>query len=63
MNKLIDSIISFSLKRKYLILCLTMVVVALGVFSFRNTPVDAFPDVTNTKVTIITQWPAVRQKK
>lgn len=57
MNKLIDSIISFSLKRKYLILCLTMVVVALGVFSFRNTPVDAFPDVTNTKVTIITQWP------
>lgn len=30
MNKLIDSIISFSLKRKYLILCLTMVVVALG---------------------------------
>lgn len=25
--------------------------------SFKHTPIDAFPDVTNTKVTIITQWP------
>lgn len=27
-----------------------------GVVSFKHTPIDAFPDVTNTKVTIITQW-------
>ena len=56
MNKFIDFIISFSLKRKYLIICLTILTVVLGVMSFRETPVDAFPDVTNTKVTIITQW-------
>lgn len=56
MNKLIDSIISFSLRRKYLILVLTMVTVVIGVISFSNTPIDAFPDVTNTKVTIISQW-------
>nr|WP_308570107.1 CusA/CzcA family heavy metal efflux RND transporter [uncultured Prevotella sp.] len=57
MNKFIDFIISFSLKRKYLILCLTLVTIVIGVISFSKTPVDAFPDVTNTKVTIITQWP------
>lgn len=57
MNKLIDFIISFSLNRKYLILCLTLIIIIMGVFSFKNTPVDAFPDVTNTKVTVITQWP------
>ncbi len=57
MNKMIDFIISFSLSRKYLILCLTLFMVITGVFCFRNTPVDAFPDVTNTKVTVITQWP------
>lgn len=56
MNKFIDFIISFSLKRKYLIICLTILTVVLGVMSFKETPVDAFPDVTNTKVTIITQW-------
>lgn len=57
MNKFIDFIISFSLKRKALILCLTVVLIVVGVSCFRETPVDAFPDVTNTKVTIITQWP------
>ncbi|MDD6099432.1 MAG: CusA/CzcA family heavy metal efflux RND transporter [bacterium] len=57
MNKFIDFIITCSLKRNYLILCLTLVAVVVGVISFKDTPVDAFPDVTNTKVTIITQWP------
>lgn len=56
MNKFIDFIISFSLKRKYLIICLTLATVVMGVLCFMDTPVDAFPDVTNTKVTIITQW-------
>lgn len=56
MNKLIDFIIAFSLKRKYLIICLTLAAVVIGVLCFKDTPVDAFPDVTNTKVTIITQW-------
>lgn len=57
MNKLIDFIISSSLKRKYAVLCMTAVLAVVGVLCFKDTPVDAFPDVTNTKVTIITQWP------
>ena len=57
MNKFIDSIIAFSLKRRALIIVLTMATAVLGIFCFRETPVDAFPDVTNTNVTIITQWP------
>jgi cobalt-zinc-cadmium resistance protein CzcA len=57
MNKFIDFVIAFSLKRKYVVICLTIVIAIAGIFCFRDTPVDAFPDVTNTKVTIITQWP------
>lgn len=57
MNRFIDFMIAFSLKRKYLILCLTLLTIILGIYCFKETPVDAFPDVTNTKVTIITQWP------
>ena len=49
MNKIIDFIIAFSLKRKYLILVVTLAVVVMGVVSFRQTPIDAFHDVTNTK--------------
>lgn len=57
MNKLIDFIITFSLKRKYVIFCITVIAAIAGILSFSDTPVDAYPDVTNTKVTIITQWP------
>lgn len=57
MNQFIDFIIAFSLRRKYVILCLTAILTIVGILCFRETPVDAFPDVTNTKVTIITQWP------
>ena len=56
MKKLIRNIITYSVKNKYLIVILTVVVAIIGVWAFKTTSVDAFPDVTNTKVTIITQW-------
>ena len=48
---------AFSLKNKFFIFFCTTVVVIAGIVSFKHTPIDAFPDVTNTKVTVITQWP------
>lgn len=57
MHKFIDNIVAFSLKNKFFIFFCTIIAVIAGVVSFRHTPIDAFPDVTNTKVTIITQWP------
>lgn len=57
MNRFIDFIIAFSLKRKYLIIVCTLIAIVVGIVCFKDTPVDAYPDVTNTKVTIITQWP------
>ena len=57
MHTFIDNIIAFSLKNKFFIFFCTAIAVIAGAVSFIHTPVDAFPDVTNTKVTIITQWP------
>jgi cobalt-zinc-cadmium resistance protein CzcA len=57
MLKILKSVIAFSLKRKYFILFATLVLLAGGIITFRNMPIEAFPDVTNTEVTIITQWP------
>lgn len=57
MNNLIKAIISFSLKNKILVFLGTAVVIAAGVRSFLLTPIEAFPDVINTRVVIITQWP------
>lgn len=57
MHKFIDQIVTFSLKNKFFIFFCTILAIIAGAVSFRHTPIDAFPDVTNTKVTIITQWP------
>lgn len=57
MLKFLRSVIAFSLKRKYFILFATLVLLVGGIITFRNMPIEAFPDVTNTEVSIITQWP------
>src|SRR5690606_39036011 len=57
MNKFIKSIISFALKDKYFIFFATFILILAGYVSFKNTTIEAFPDVTNTNITIITQWP------
>jgi len=57
MNKLIKNIIYFSLKHRYLVFFLTGVLAVLGVWSYLNTTVETFPDVTNTQIIIIAQWP------
>jgi cobalt-zinc-cadmium resistance protein CzcA len=56
MNTIIKNIIGFSLKHKAIVFLITFLVVIAGAVSFYFTPVEAYPDVTNTEVVIITQW-------
>lgn len=57
MNRFIKTVIGFSLKNKYFIFFATFILILAGYLSFRHTTIEAFPDVTNTNITIITQWP------
>ncbi|MBN9299643.1 MAG: efflux RND transporter permease subunit [Filimonas sp.] len=57
MNKFIKQVIHFSLRHRYLVFFLTAVLGVIGFISYRNTPIETFPDVTNTQIIIITQWP------
>jgi len=57
MNSLIKTIIHFSLRRRFFVFFLTLILVALGVSSYLKTPIETFPDVTNTQIIIIAQWP------
>src|SRR5580698_6937008 len=57
MNKLFGNILGFSLKNKYFVFFMTILIICIGVYSYLNTPIEAFPDVMNTRVIIITQWP------
>ena len=57
MNNFIKGLIGFSLRHPFIIFFVSALVVVAGAVSFYYTPVEAYPDVTNTEVVIITQWP------
>jgi len=56
MNNFIKNIIGFSLKNKFFTFFWVGLIVVAGVVSFIKIPIEAFPDVTNTQIVIITQW-------
>ncbi|WP_428310013.1 efflux RND transporter permease subunit [Hydrocarboniphaga sp.] len=51
---MIDSLIRFSIARRWLVLFLVAVAAAAGVWSYQRLPIDAVPDITNVQVQINT---------
>jgi heavy metal efflux system protein len=56
---MIRALIEFSLRQRLLILALTLLLAGVGVYAFSSLPVDAFPDLTNNQVNIITDAPGM----
>ncbi len=56
MSKFIRSIVGFSLKNRFFVFFMTGALVIAGVVSYLRTPLEAFPDVTNTQIVVVTQW-------
>src|SRR6202165_3414318 len=54
---MIRGLVDFALKSRWLVLGGVIVLTAWGIISFRNLPIEAYPDVANNYVNIITQWP------
>jgi cobalt-zinc-cadmium resistance protein CzcA len=54
---LINRIVATSLRQRLLVVFLFLLLAALGVFSFRRLPVDAYPDLSPPMAEVITQWP------
>ena len=57
MHKFVEKIIAFALRNHVLVLFLTLILFVAGIVCYIHTPIEAYPDVTNTRVRIITQWP------
>lgn len=56
---MLDSIIKFSIKNKFIVGVMTAVLVVWGVWSATKLPIDAQPDITNNQVQIITLCPSL----
>ena len=50
---MIDSIIQFSIKQRWVILLLVLGTAILGVYNYQRLPIDAVPDITNNQVQVL----------
>ena len=53
---MIERIIEWSLKNRFLVACATLLLVALGIRALYQTPVDAIPDLTENQVQVYGEW-------
>src|SRR3984893_10429877 len=54
---MIRGLVNYALNNRFLVLAVAILLLIWGVISFHNLPVEAYPDVANNYVTVITQWP------
>ena len=54
---MIRGLVDFALNNRFIVLAMAILLLAWGAISFHQLPVEAYPDVANNYVEIITQWP------
>jgi len=54
---MLAALVDFALKNRWLVLGATFILTVWGIIAFRSLPIEAYPDVANNYVQIITQWP------
>ena len=54
---MIKGLVDFALNNRWLVLGAAVLLTGWGIISFHNLPVEAYPDVANNYVQVITQWP------
>src|ERR1700735_2865567 len=56
---MIRRVVDFALNNRLLVLGLAFVLFVWGIISFHNLPIEAYPDVADNYVEVITQWPGI----
>ncbi|MFH0913337.1 MAG: CusA/CzcA family heavy metal efflux RND transporter [Candidatus Omnitrophota bacterium] len=54
---MIDKIIESCLKNRFLVISAFVLIILWGVFSIKNTPIDAIPDIGELQVIVFADWP------
>lgn len=52
---MIESILRFSIERRWLIVSMTLLLIGIGIWNYQKLPIDAVPDITNVQVQINTR--------
>src|SRR5579872_1155020 len=54
---MLRGLVDYALNNRFMVLAIAVLLFIWGVISFKNLPIEAYPDVANNYVQIITQWP------
>ncbi len=54
---MIRALVDFALNNRFVVMALGILLLGWGAISFHNLPVQAYPDIADNYVTVITQWP------
>ena len=54
---MIRGLVDFALNNRFLVVVIAILLLGWGIISFRALPIEAYPDVANNYVQVITQWP------
>ncbi len=54
---MIRALVDFALNNKFVVMAIGLLLAGWGAVSFHNLPVEAYPDISDNYVTVITQWP------
>ena len=54
---MIRPLVDFALNNKFVVIAIAILLLGWGAISFHNLPVEAYPDIADNYVTVITQWP------
>ena len=53
---MIERIIEFSIRNRFIVIVATLAMIAAGIYSVVNTPIDAIPDLSENQVIVFTDW-------
>ena len=54
---LLHKLIQLSHEERLVVYFTAALIIGLGIFAYTQLPIEAYPDLTNTRVQIISQWP------
>ena len=54
---MIRALVDFALNNRFVVVAVCLLLVLWGAISFHTLPVEAYPDIGDNYVTVITQWP------
>src|SRR5579885_3538943 len=56
---MIRKVVDFALANRLFVVAFTLLLFGAGIVAFHTLPIEAYPDVANNYVEVITQWPGI----